>query len=140
LLEIVRCGTAALMPPASWLGMYSSTFVPLAIHKPFEVEPVEPPDEDDEPPDEDDEDDEPLEEDDEPPDEDDEPPDEDDEDDEPPEEDDDDVDAAIDRGEALLPPPQPASSPLMTTATDMILSSSPRLKLLMENRFMASPV
>jgi hypothetical protein len=42
LLEIVRCGAAALMPPASWLGMNSSTFVPLAIHRPFGVEPVEP--------------------------------------------------------------------------------------------------
>src|ERR1700704_4639719 len=32
-LVIVICGTAALVPPASWVGMYSSTFMPFAIHR-----------------------------------------------------------------------------------------------------------
>ena len=119
--------------------MYSSTFVPLAIHKPFAVE-LDEPDEDDEPPDEDDEppdeDDEPPDEDDEPPDEDDEPPD--DEDDVAPVEDDVDMDEAVVGVDAVFPP-QPASTPLMTTATDMILISSRRMGLMTENRFMASP-
>jgi hypothetical protein len=111
----------------------------LAIHNPFVVAP-EPPDEDDELPDEDDE---PPEEDDEPPDEDDEPPEEDDElpdeDDVAPDEDDD-VAEAIGVYVVLLPPPQPASRPLTTTATDMTLSPSYRLGLMTENGFMASPV
>jgi hypothetical protein len=40
----------------------------------------------------------------------------------------------------VLLPPQAASRPLMTTATEMILSSSSRLGLMTENRFMASPL
>src|SRR5260370_9305970 len=34
-LLFTRCGGAALVPPANWLGTYSSTFVPFAIHSPL---------------------------------------------------------------------------------------------------------